>query len=317
MRKFWLILRQAVDEFLNDNGMKLSASLSYYTIFSLGPVLMIVIALAGIFFGREAVQGKIYYQINGMVGNEAALQIQEIIKNIEQSQESSTGAIFGVIVLIIGATGVFTEIQDSINYIWSIKAKPKRGYVKLLFNRFISFSLIIGFGFIVMVSLVLHALVDLMYEKLVRYFEDAFLFVFQGINYILLFGIISVLFTVIFKVLPDAKVRWRDAYVGAAFTSVLFLIGKFAIGFYLGNSDVSATFGAAASLIILLLWVYYTSIILFFGAEFTKVYTLNFGGGIVPDDTAVFIIKQESKELHIPKEVLDKSDPIKNDPARK
>lgn len=317
MRKFWLILRQAVDDFLNDNGMKLSASLSYYTIFSLGPVLMIVIALAGIFFGREAVQGKIYYQINGMVGNEAALQIQEIIKNIEQSQESSTGAIFGVIVLIIGATGVFTEIQDSINYIWSIKAKPKRGYVKLLFNRFISFSLIIGFGFIVMVSLVLHALVDLMYEKLVRYFEDAFLFVFQGINYILLFGIISVLFTVIFKVLPDAKVRWRDAYVGAAFTSVLFLIGKFAIGFYLGNSDVSATFGAAASLIILLLWVYYTSIILFFGAEFTKVYTLNFGGGIVPDDTAVFIIKQESKELHIPKEVLDKSDPIKNDPARK
>lgn len=316
MRKFWLILRQAVDEFLNDNGMKLSASLSYYTIFSLGPVLMIVIALAGIFFGREAVQGKIYYQINGMVGNEAALQIQDIIKNIEQSQESSSGAIFGIVILIIGATGVFTEIQDSINYIWSIKAKPKRGYIKLLFNRFISFSLIIGFGFILMVSLVLHALIDLLYEKLVRYFEDAFLFVFQGINYVLLFGIISILFTVIFKVLPDAKVRWRDAYVGAAFTSVLFLIGKFAIGFYLGNSNVSATFGAAASLIILLLWVYYTSIILFFGAEFTKVYTLNFGGGIVPDDTAVFIIKQESKELHIAKEVLDKSDPIKHDPKK-
>lgn len=316
MRKFWLILRQAVDEFLNDNGMKLSASLSYYTIFSLGPVLMIVIALAGIFFGKEAVQGKIYYQINGMVGDEAALQIQEIIKNIEQSQESSSGAIFGIVILIIGATGVFTEIQDSINYIWSIKAKPKRGYLRLLFNRFISFSLIIGFGFILMVSLILHALIDLLYEKLARYFEDTFLFVFQGINYVLLFGIISVLFTVIFKVLPDARVRWRDAYVGAAFTSVLFLIGKFAIGFYLGNSNVSATFGAAASLIILLLWVYYTSIILFFGAEFTKIYTLNFGGGIVPDETAVFIIKQESKELHIAKEILDKSDPIKNDPKK-
>ena len=157
MSKFWLILRQAVDEFLNDNGMKLSASLSYYTIFSLGPVLMIVIVLAGFFFGREAVQGKIYYQIHGLVGNDAALQIQEIIKNIERSQDSSAGAIFGVVALVIGATGVFTEIQDSINYIWSIKAKPKRGYIKLLFNRFISFSLIIGFGFIVMVSLVLHA----------------------------------------------------------------------------------------------------------------------------------------------------------------
>ncbi|HEY0655369.1 MAG TPA: YihY/virulence factor BrkB family protein [Chryseosolibacter sp.] len=317
MRKFWLVLRQAVDEFLNDNGMKLSASLSYYTIFSLGPVLMIVIALAGIFFGREAVEGKIYYQINGLVGNQAAAQIQEIIQNIEQSHESSSGAIFGVIVLIIGATGVFTEIQDSINYIWSIKAKPKRGYIKLLFNRFISFSLIIGFGFILMVSLVLHALIDLLYEKLARFFADTILFLFQGINYLLLFGIISVLFTIIFKVLPDARIRWRDAYVGACFTSVLFMIGKFAIGFYLGNSDVSATFGAAASLIILLLWVYYTSIILFFGAEFTKVYTLNFGGGIVPEDTAVFIIKQESKELHITKEVLDKSDPIKNDPESK
>jgi membrane protein len=317
MRKFWLILRQAIDDFLNDNGMKLSASLSYYTIFSLGPVLMIVIALAGIFFGREAVEGKIYYQINGLVGNEAALQIQEIIKNIEKSHDSSVGAIFGVIVLIFGATGVFTEIQDSINYIWSIKAKPKRGYLKLLFNRFISFSLIIAFGFILMVSLVMHALIDLLYEKLVRYFADTLVIIFQAVNYVLLFGIISVFFTVIFKVLPDAKVRWRDAYVGAAFTSILFMIGKFAIGFYLGNSDVSATFGAAASLIILLLWVYYTSIILFFGAEFTKVYTLNFGAGIVPEDTAVFIIKQESKELHIPKEVLDKNDPIKNDPAKK
>jgi membrane protein len=317
MRKFWLILRQAVDDFLNDHGMKLSASLSYYTIFSLGPVLMIVIALAGIFFGREAVQGKIYYQINGLVGNDAALQIQEIIKNIEKSQDSSSGAIFGVVVLLIGATGVFTEIQDSINYIWSVKAKPKRGYVKLLFNRFISFSLIVGFGFILMVSLVLHALIDLLYEKLVQYFADSILFLFQGINYLLLFGIISVLFAIIFKVLPDAKIRWRDAYVGAAFTSVLFLIGKFAIGFYIGNSDVSVTFGAAASIIVLLVWVYYTSIILFFGAEFTKVYTLNFGGGIVPDDTAVFIIKQESKELHIPKDELEKSDPIKNDPEKK
>jgi membrane protein len=317
MRKFWLILRQAVDDFLNDNGMKLSASLSYYTIFSLGPLLMIVISLAGIFFGKEAVQGKLYYQINGMVGNEAAKQIQDIVSNIEKSQESSTGAIFGIIVLVIGATGVFTEIQDSINYIWSVKSKPKRGYVKLLFNRMISFSLIVGFGFILMVSLVLHAMIDLLYEKLVRFFEDTILVLFQGINYVLLFGIISILFTIIFKVLPDAKIRWRDAYVGAAFTSVLFMIGKFAIGFYLGNSDVSASFGAAASLIILLLWVYYTSIILFFGAEFTKVYTLNFGGGIIPDDTAVFIIKQESKELHIPKHTLEKSDPIKNDPENK
>src|SRR6187549_3300880 len=135
MHKFWLILRQAVTEFLDDHGLKLSASLSYYTIFSIGPVLIIVISLAGIFFGRDAVQGKIYYQINGFVGNEAALQIQEIIQNIQHSQSGTKGAFIGVVLLLIGATSVFTEIQDSINYIWSVRAKPKRGFVKLMFNR--------------------------------------------------------------------------------------------------------------------------------------------------------------------------------------
>jgi membrane protein len=298
MRKFWLVLRQAFTEFDADHGMKLSASLSYYTIFSLGPVLIIVIFLAGLLFGRDAVQGKIYYQIKGLVGDQTALQIQDIIRNIQETQLEASGAAFGIIVLLIGATGVFTEMQDSINFIWSIKAKPRRGYIKLLLNRAISFSLIISFGFILMVSLAIHALIDLLYEKLTHYFEDTIIVIFQGINYIILFIVISVLFTIIFKVLPDATIRWKDAYAGAAFTAVLFIIGKFLIGFYLGNSNVGNTFGAGASFVILLLWVYYSSIILFFGAEFTKVYTMNLGGGIKPDNTAVFIIKQEVKELH-------------------
>jgi membrane protein len=301
MRKFWLVLRQAGTEFLGDNGVKLSASLSYYTIFSLGPVLIIVMSLAGIFFGRDAVHGKIYYQINDLVGNEAALQIQEIIQNIEKSQMSTSGAVFGVVALILGATGVFTEIQDSINYIWAIKAKPKKGWLKLLINRMLSFSLIVSFAFILMVSLAVHAAIDLLSDKLVRIFDNATLYIFQGINYIILFIVISVLFAIIFKVLPDATVRWKDAFVGSSFTAVMFLIGKFAISFYLGRSHIGVTYGAAASIMIILLWVYYSAIILFFGAEFTKVYTLNFGGGIVPDKTAVFIIKQEVKELHIPK----------------
>lgn len=299
MHKFWLVLRQAVTEFLGDHGMKLSASLSYYTVFSMCPVLVIVISLAGIFFGRDAVQGKIYYQINGLVGNQAALQIQEIIGNIEKSQVGTSGALVGVIALILGATGVFTEIQDSINYIWSIKAKPKKGWLKLLINRALSFSLVIGFGFILMVSLAVHAAVDLLYEKLTRFFDDATLVIFQGVNYVILFIIISSLFAIIFKVLPDATIRWRDTLIGAAFTAALFLIGKFLIGFYLGASHIGVTYGAAASIIIILLWVYYSSIILYFGAEFTKVYTLNFGGGIRPDKTAVFIIKQEAKELRL------------------
>jgi membrane protein len=302
MRKWWLVFRQAGSEFMSDNGMKLSASLSYYTVFSLGPVLIIIISLAGIFLGKDAVRGKLFYQINGLVGNEAALQIQEIIQNIEQSQYSTSGAIVGVIVLIVGATGVFAEIQDSINYIWSIKAKPKKGWLKLLINRLVSFSLIISFGFLLMVSLAIHALVDLLHEQLTRLFDEATVYILESINYILLFGVIATLFAIIFKVLPDGTIRWKDAFVGALFTAFCFLLGKFLIGFYLGASDVGATYGTAASIIVILTWVYYSSIILFFGAEFTKVYTMNFGNGIVPDKTAVFIVKQEVKEINLPVE---------------
>ena len=304
MRKFWLVFRQAFTEFINDHGLKFSASLSYYTIFALGPVLIIIISLAGIFFGRDAVEGKVYWQIQGLVGSRAALQVQDIIGNIEESQLSEGGAIVGIIFLLIGATGVFTEMQDSINYIWSIKPKPKKSIVKFFFDRLISFSLIISFGFVLMVSLAVHALTDLLHEGLKRWFDAATVVIFQGLNYAILLVIITTLFAIIFKVLPDAKIRWKDAYVGALFTAVLFLAGKFLIGFYLGNSNIGVTYGAAASVVIILLWVYYSSIILYFGAEFTKIYTMNFGGGIVPEKTAVFIIKQEVTELAPTKEDL-------------
>jgi membrane protein len=311
MRKFWLVLRQAMTEFLNDHGMKLSASLSYYTIFSIGPVLIIIISLAGIFYGREAVQGKIYFQIRGLIGDQAAIQVQEIIQNIEKSQLSTSGAVVGLVILLIGATGVFTEIQDSINFIWSIRAKPKHGWLKLVLNRLLSFSLIVSVGFILMVSLAVHALVDALHGKLMTLFDRDLVFVLKSFNYVILFLVITALFSIIFKVLPDATVRWRDVLVGSAFTAVLFLVGKFLIGFYLGNSNIGMTYGAAASVMIILLWVYYSSIILFFGAEFTKVYTLNFGKGIVPNSTAVFIIKQEVTELPVPAiEQKEKEDEI-------
>lgn len=295
--KFFKVIKSAAVEFVADKGMKLSAALAYYTIFSIGPVLVIIISLAGVFYGREAVQGTIYYQIKDFIGNSAALQVQEIIQNIEKSQLSASGAVVGVIVLLVGATGVFTEIQDSINYIWSIKAKPKRGLVKLLTDRLVSFSLIISFGFVMLVSLIINALVDIMQRQLVRYFDEETVYIFQGINYLVLFAVIAMLFAIIFRVLPDATIRWRDSFIGAGFTALLFLIGKFLIGYYLSHSSIGETYGAAASIILVLLWVYYTSIILFFGAEFTKVYTLNYGGGIEPNKTAVFILKREAKEL--------------------
>lgn len=282
---------------MDDNVFKLSASLSYYTIFSIGPLLLIITSFAGIFFGRKAVQGQIYAEIKDVVGQEAALQIQSIIQNVSQSEQGAVGAIIGLIVLIIGATGVFTEIQDSINYIWSVKAKPKKGWLKFLINRLISFSLIVTLGFILLVSLIINGLVEILNDKLIGIFKDYTIYLFYLFNILIIFIVITVLFTVIFKLLPDAKIKWKDAFIGAGFTALLFLLGKFAIGYYLAKSNMGITFGAAASIVIIISWVYYSSLILYFGAEFTKVYARETGGGIVPKETAVFIIKREAKEI--------------------
>jgi membrane protein len=291
------LLKKTFTSFMDDNAFKLSASLSYYTVFSLGPLLLIIISLAGVFYGREAVQGRIYGQIKGLVGAEPAAQIQEIIKNIQQTDGGTIGAIVGIALLVIGATGVFIEMQDSINHIWSVKAKPKKGWLKFLKNRLLSFSLIVSLGFILLVSLIISAFLDMLNEYLMRYFKDATVYLFYVLNIVVVFGVITGLFAVIFKVLPDAHIRWKDALIGAGFTALLFLLGKFAIGYYLGQSDLGVTYGAAASIVVLLTWVYYSSLILFFGAEFTKMYAIEEGGGITPNETAVFIIKKEAKEI--------------------
>jgi membrane protein len=296
-RKLFSVLRRAAKEFLSDNGMKLSASLSYYTLFSIGPFLVIIISFAGIFFGQDAVRGSLYRQLQGMVGHDAAVQVQNIIANVQQTDGGVMGAIVGIAILMLGATGVFNEIQSSINFIWSIRAKPNKGWLKLLRNRLISFSLVISCGFILLVSLVISALMDVLSDRLLLYFPNATVVLVKIFNYVLLFLVTGLLFAVIFKVLPDASIRWKDIFFGAAFTALLFMIGKFLIGFYLGNSHVRSTYGTAASLIILLLWVYYSSIILYFGAEFTKVYAIQNGAGIRPRKTAVFIVKQEVKEV--------------------
>lgn len=306
------MLKEAAKAFSGDNAVKLSAALSYYTIFAIGPLLVIVLSLSGIFLGEAAVEGKLYGQIRGLIGSDAAKQVQEIIQNIQKTNNSTIGAIIGGIVLVIGATGIFAEIQDSINYIWSLKAKPKRGFIKLLMNRLLSFSLIISLGFLLIVSLVANALMDILNERLTRFFPDTMVYVIYGLNIVLLLAVISLLFAIIFKVLPDGKIKWMDAFVGAFFTSILFLIGKSAIGYYLGNSKLGTTYGTAASIVIILTWVYYTSIILYFGAEFTKIYALEFGGGIVPNETAVFIIKQEAKELEISPRRLRKMEKVAN-----
>lgn len=293
------LLKNTSIAFSDDNAFKLSASLSYYTVFALGPLLMIVISLSSIFYGRDAVQGEVYGQLKGLIGNEAALQVQDIIANAHQTHATFLGAIIGGIILFIGATGVFTEIQGSINFIWSVRAKPKKGWLKYLINRLISFSLVIVLGFLLLVSLLINALLALLSNKLIEKFPHFPVGLFNLTNSLIIFAVISFLFAVIYKVLPDAIISWKDAWIGSIFTAGLFLIGKFLIGYYMGRSNLGVTYGAAASIVIIFAWIYYSSLILYFGAEFTKIYALHSGEGIRPKQTAVFIIKRETKEITI------------------
>jgi len=297
LRKVFRLFADAGSGFIEDNAFKLSASLSYYTVFALGPLLVIIISLSGVFFSNVDVQGRIYQELNGLIGHDAALQIQEIIKNMRESRTTTTGTILGGVVLFIGATGVFAEIQDSVNYIWSVKAKPKKGWLKFLINRLISFSLIVALGFVLLVSLIISTLVSLLSDRLMQRFPNHDIDLLNLANTFFLLAITTSLFAVIFKVLPDATISWRDAFTGAIFTAVLFLLGKFLIGYYLGKANLGLTYGAAASIIIILTWVYYSSLILYYGAEFTKAYALQAGSGIRPKSTAVFIIKKEAKEI--------------------
>lgn len=292
-KKIFYLLKTTVSEFSDDNVMKLSAALSYYTIFSLPPLLIIIISLSGVFFGEDAVKGELFGQINGLVGNAAAIQIQDTIKNVKLSEASTFATIFSLIVLLFGASGVFAEIQDSINFIWGIKAKPKKGLVKFLKNRLMSFSMIGVVGFLLMVGLIINTVMDLMSNRLLSYFPEEFVYLVYAANYLIVYLIIATLFTVIFRTLPDGRVVLKDCLIGALFTAFLFMLGKFAIGFYLGSSSVGSIYGAAGSVVLILVWVYYSAIILYFGAEFTKVYAITHGKDIIPNQYTVKILKEE------------------------
>jgi len=281
------LLKETFSEFIADNGLKLSAALSFYAFFSLIPLLIIIINLFGFFFGERAVRGEIYGEVRGLMGDKAALQIQEVIKNASLSNTSTLVTVIGVIVLILGASGVFSEIQDSINYIWGIKTKPKHTLIKFIKNRLISFSMIGSAGLLLLVGLVINSLVDVLNKNLALYFSPHIITLFYALNILIIFLTITILFTLIFKTLPDGKVVMSHCIIGASFTAILFMIGKFVIGVYLGRSTVASIYGAAGTVILVLLWVYYSAIILYFGAEFTKVYTLSHGQKIMPNDHSV------------------------------
>jgi len=289
------VFKETFIGFVDDKGMKLSAALSYYTIFSLPPLLIIIISLSGFFFGAEAVSGELFWQIHGVVGNDVAIQIQETIKNVELSNGGAFATVIGAIILFIGASGVFTEIQDSLNYIWGIQAKPRKGFIKFIKNRIMSFSMIGSVGFLLLVGLIVNAVMDILNKKLITMYSLESVNVFYYMNFFIVFIIITILFTVIFRTLPDGKLNLKDCLLGAAFTSLLFMFGKYVIGAYLSSSAMASAYGAAGSLILILVWVYYSSIILYFGAEFTKVYANKHGQKIIPYKYTEQILKPESE----------------------
>lgn len=297
MKTAFRILKDTFQNFVDDHALKFSASLSYYTLFSLAPLLLLMISLASVFFGREAIQGQVFGEINGVLGNEAAAQIQDIIKNLELSGKTTFALIAGGVTLMIGATTVFGEIQDSINIIWKVKAKPKRGWLKWIKDRLLSSSLVAGLGFLLIVSLMVNGVLLALSSWLKNYFPDVTLIIFQILNILISFSVITALFGVIFKVLPDAKIAWKDVGAGAFFTACLFLLGRFLIGLYIDYTDTGSAYGAAGSIIVILVWVYYTAAILYFGAEFTKVYAEYTGARIEPADYAVYVEHYEKERI--------------------
>ncbi len=283
----WKVLKDCFSGFSDDKVMKLSASLSYYTVFSMVPLLMVIIFICGIFFGQYAVEGKIYSQLTGFVGQAAALQIQEMIKNTSFSGKSHVGAILGICTLVLGATSIFGEIQESINMIWGLKPKPKKGWLKMIQNRFLSFSVIISLGFLMLVSLTASTLIETFSQALQKHYPGVAVDLFYVINLLFTFVVTSLIFATIFKVLPDAKIAWKDVIAGAIVTAILFMLGKFGISFYIGKENIGSTYGTAGSIVVLLLWVYYSAFILYFGAEFTKAYAVAYGSEILPAEYAV------------------------------
>jgi membrane protein len=287
VKGLWKVLKNSFKGFSDDKVLKLSASLAYYTVFSIGPLLIVVISLCGLFFGREAIEGTIYGQIQSFVGRDAALQLQQIIKSAAIGGKGKVAAIIGIITLVIGATSMFAEMQESINMIWGLKAKPKSGWWLLIKNRLLSFGVIASLGFLLLVTLGISGLIEALSDRLRNHFPDIAITLFYIINLLINFGVIAALFAVIFRVLPDARIRWRDIMAGAIATAVLFMIGKFAISFYISKSNVGSTYGTAGSLVVLLVWIYYSSIILYYGAEFTKAYAMKYGSEVTPNEYTV------------------------------
>jgi membrane protein len=276
----------------------MAAALAYYTVFSLAPLLIIVIAIAGTVFGEQAAKGELVAQIQGLIGKDGAELIQTAIENASQLDPSQgpIPTLINISLLLSGATVIFGQLQTSLNKIWNVEPKPGNGIIDFLRQRLLSFSMVLIIAFLLLVSLVISTLL-VIFGNYLRDLIPGFTYLWQALNFLISFGIITLLFAMIFKILPDAKIAWKDVWMGAAITALLFEIGKFLLGFYLGHTSFASAYGAAGSLVIILTWVFYSAQILFLGAEFTQVYVRSYGQEIVPAEYAMRIPQPTCREL--------------------
>lgn len=307
LKELWAIIKETFAEWSEDKAPRLAAALSYYTIFSLAPLLVIAIGIAGLVFERQEARDQVIAQIGGLIGAQGAEAVETMIEATQQGNAGLIATIVGLVTLLLGAAGLFGQLKDALNTIWEVAPKPGRGLMGLVRERFLSFTMVLGIGFLLLVSLVITAAISALGEFAAGLFPGSEL-VMQLVNFMLSFAVITVLFAMIFKILPDVSIAWRDVWLGAAVTSLLFSIGKWLIGLYLGQSSTASVYGAAGSLVIILLWVYYSAQILFFGAEFTQVYANRFGFRVVPEEGAIALTADARAEQGIPhKEALERA----------
>ena len=301
------LIQQTLKKFGEDRAVRYGAAISYYTIFSLPPILIIITNLLGVFVEEAEVQAQLLSQMQGMLGEESTVEIQKAIQNISKDKNSVWATMLGIGTLIFGATGVFYTLQDSLNAVWNVQPSIKRGILKLLVDRVLSFAMILSVGFILLVSMIINTLIATInsflhnaeYMQIFNEFiaqwlfiSDTTVYVAFALDIVVTLFIISLVFAMIFKFLPDAKVHWRDVWVGAILTAILFSVGELFISWFIGNSDVASMYGAAGSIVVILIWVFYSAQIMLLGAEFTAVYAYSKGREIVPSSFAVMNSKK-------------------------
>lgn len=306
----FLLLKQTAKEWSEQDVPRLGAALSFYTLFAIAPLFVIVLAVAGFWFGAEAASGELFGQVSGLVGTEGGKAIQSLVVAADQPKTGAWATVIAAATLVVGATGVFVQLQDALNSVWGVRRVPGRGLRNFIKDRLLSMALIVGIGFLLLVSLVLSAGLSML-GKFMGGLLPAQEALLQVINFVISFGVITLLFAMIFKVLPDVKIAWREVWIGAMITALLFNLGKFLLGLYLGRSSATSAYGAAGSLVIVLLWVYYSAQILFFGAKFTQIYANQYGSRLepLPGAEAVVLKKVEANEGRLPKSNEDSSRP--------